>query len=152
MRVVMQPPPMMAAICAVFPEAATRACLFAWGDTIYNPKRAEISAELFAHEAVHGARQRSGVFGTVEEWWDKYLDSPAFRLAEEVEAHRAEYEAILDRIGRGRNERRRALNYVGLRLIAPLYRWERKISLHAAKRFIAPVDCEPSVAKGRATM
>lgn len=86
MKVVVAPPPMFDEIDAVF-HVKGKPVIFAWGDTIYAPQGGPVSEALQAHEAVHGARQSNDIEG----WWRRYMTDPAFRLAEEIPAHRAEY-------------------------------------------------------------
>lgn len=61
--------------------------IFAFGDRIYNPSGGTLTAALQAHEAVHARQQ--GRCPWI--WWFRYLLSPRFRLAQELEAHRAEW-------------------------------------------------------------
>ncbi len=90
--------------------------IYAWGTTIYNPSNFDIPPQLMAHEAVHGQRQGSDIVG----WWRRYIDDVAFRLAEEIPAHRAEYLALVG--GQpNRQQRRQALKKTAKRLAAPLY-------------------------------
>lgn len=113
-------PPMFAEIDAAFHVAGKRV-IFAFGDTIYNPEGVHISEELMAHEAVHGERQ-AGVGLAV--WWRRYIaDDPAFRLAEEIPAHQAEYAKFceINTKGNARNGRRLALHHIAKRLASPLY-------------------------------
>ncbi len=116
MRVVFDRPPMFAEINAKF-HIAGKPVIFSWGDLIYNPMRVYIPPHLMVHEAMHGQRQRQR---GVEQWWRDYIDSPAFRLDEEVLAHQAEYVALL-RGDSNRRARRGALKRVTKRLSGPLY-------------------------------
>jgi hypothetical protein len=58
-KVIQQRPPMFLEIAAAFPDAYSKGVIFAWGDVIYNPSGTHIQRELFAHEAVHGERQKA---------------------------------------------------------------------------------------------
>lgn len=89
MRIVVARPPNYAAIVAVFPAAANPGVIFTYGDTIFNPTNAHISHELRAHEGIHGTRQ-TAARARIEDWWQHYLEDPAFRLGEELPAHQAE--------------------------------------------------------------
>lgn len=114
MRVVNEEPPNIAAIDKVF-NIRGKAVLYAYGDVIYNPLNYDIPPAVVEHERVHGARQ--SVIG-VEQWWEFYLDNPAFRLEEELLAHVCEYAHML----RGnRHARRAALKHVAFKLSSPLY-------------------------------
>lgn len=90
MRIVNQFPPNIDVIEAVFGKTR-KGALFCYGDIIYYPGGGQrISAELHVHEAVHTKQQGKDIEG----WWEKYLASPEFRLAEEIPAHQAEYKYI----------------------------------------------------------
>jgi len=108
-----------------------RNAIFCYGDIIYFPAGGELPPELIAHEEVHSRRQGDAV----EEWWDKYLASPEFRLAEEIPAHRAEYlEYIKTRPGLPRSRRRYVLKMIAKRLSGGLY--GKVITLDKAKKAI----------------
>lgn len=124
-------PPLFAEIDAKF-HIADKPILFAWGDTIYNPCGVPINPELHAHEAVHGARQLDYLARTdpgpwqgqtIEAWWREYIDNTNFRLAEEILAHRAEYQHYVmhNPNGRVRNNRRMVLDHIARKLSSPLY-------------------------------
>ena len=116
MRIVFDRPPMYDAINAKF-HIAGKQVIFAWGNIIYNPARFHIPSQLVAHEEAHGARQ----IGDIEGWWERYIDDPAFRLAEEVVAHVAEYQYLVGRGAGNRQARRSALRQTAKRLASPLY-------------------------------
>jgi hypothetical protein len=88
-----------------------KSVIFAYGSAIYNPSRVPIPPELERHEQVHLTRQG----GDPEAWWDKYIADPAFRLAEEIPAHAAEYQATLA------HYRTQALDDIATKLASPLY-------------------------------
>lgn len=115
-----QYPPLFDEIKAVFPAADNVGVLFSWQDRIYWPKPngADISAALYAHEAVHGRRQAEYVDG-VEGWWRRYLVDKDFRFEEEILAHKAEYAEFCR--NSVRNQRRMYLHSVASRLASALY-------------------------------
>lgn len=130
MRVIRDRPPLFDEIDAKF-KVRGLPVLFAWGSIIYVPSGSlEVFPHLMAHEEVHGGRQGNSE-GAILAWWRLYLDDPKFRLAEEILAHRAEYEHLL-RNGGGRQQRRRHLAVTAARLAAPLY--GRLISVAEAKK------------------
>ena len=112
-------PPLFAEIAAAFNLAGRRGIIYAWGDCIYAPDGGPFSAELRAHEAVHGQRQGTDVEG----WWRRYIADPTFRRDEEIPAHIAEYQEFCrnNRNGPVRNSRRLYLHHVASRLASPLY-------------------------------
>ena len=117
MRIVFERPPMFDEIDAKF-RIAGKPILFSWGELLYNPMRISVPAHLIVHEEMHGWRQGQCV--SIEAWWKRYIDSPSFRLEEEILAHQAEYRSLLRR-GGNRNARRRHLKQTARRLAAPLY-------------------------------
>jgi hypothetical protein len=63
--------------------------IFTYGDTIYCKK--DLDAEMKVHEATHVKQQQD--MGA-EVWWDMYINDPAFRLTQEVEAYRNQYKFL----------------------------------------------------------
>lgn len=131
MKIAIARPPNWDEILKVFPVAG-KAVIFTFGDTIYNPEGILIGPALVAHEACHSVRQAKHP-GKADAWWQTYLEDPAFRLAEEVPAHHAEYRNYISR-QRDRNEHAKYLHNVALRLSGPLY--GGITSLNQAKRLI----------------
>lgn len=133
MKIVQALPPLIDEIDAVF-DVRDKPVLFAWGDTIFNPKGVTVPPELMAHEAVHGERQGADVEG----WWRKYLADPYFVLGEELPAHVAEFRSLCDqhrsKWQSERNMRRTFAAHVGRRLAAPLY--GKLITPDKAKRYL----------------
>jgi hypothetical protein len=109
-------PPNYVEIVAVFPGAALPGVIFAYGDRIYAPGGRTPSPALQAHEQVHCERQGA----RPEHWWGLYLTDPAFRLEEELLAHRAEYRAYCARHV-NRVKQAQALADIAAKLSAPLY-------------------------------
>jgi len=135
-RVVYSAPPMIDEIDAVF-GVKGKPIIFAWGDRIYNPMAVDVRPELLAHERVHGDRQKLlhvDLATAVEIWWRRYLFDRDWRLAEEIPAHRAEYDRLVEIHGNNRNVRRQCLAHVALKLAAPLY--GKLITVTAAKKAI----------------
>ena len=107
-------PPNIEDIRAVLPVSDRN--IFAYDGKIYNPGGGEITKELVAHEKVHFAQQ-----GKLSDlWWEKFLEDPAFRLAQEMPAHRAEYVEYC-RTNFDRNRRVVFLRILGKRLADPMY-------------------------------
>lgn len=61
--------------------------IFTYGDTIYSLN--DLSFGLIAHEITHVFQQTE--MGA-EKWWDKYFKDKDFRLSQEVEAYRRQYQ------------------------------------------------------------
>lgn len=130
MNIIVGRPPNYEQILAVFPKAARMDVIFTYGWTIYSPGGPHVSDALIEHERVHAKRQNDA--GVVV-WWDKYLVDPAFRLAEELPAHRAEYQWHKHH-SRDRNLIARHLHAIASRLAGPLY--NNVIGLGQAKKLI----------------
>lgn len=62
--------------------------IFCYGNTIYNPSGRDIPPDQEFHEEIHGKKQLE--IG-VDNWWFLYLEDPAFRLSEELEAYGEQY-------------------------------------------------------------
>lgn len=138
-RIEFTEPPLIDKIAAAFPNRG-RGVFYSWGDVIFNPDRANISAALRDHESVHGERQVA-FEGGASAWWMRYIADPAFRLAEEIPAHRAEWlwhcaQPGSDRAFAGwRSGRQYHLHFIASRLAGPLY--GGLISLAQARRAIS---------------
>jgi len=119
MEIVKQRPPNFSEIAKVFKGAWAPGVIFAYNNKIYNPSGFDLSPALIAHESVHCERQ-----GMTEEeclvWWNHYLTSKDFRYHEELLAHRAEYNRMLEDANNFK-KRQLALKIVSKKLAAPLY-------------------------------
>ena len=111
-------PPNFNKIISVFPAGSKSNTIFAYSPFIYVSGKPKLSPALNVHENVHISRQESYT-GGAEAWWDRYLVDKNFRLEEELLAHCAEYEYLIQ-FG-SRDERRSALKNVAARLSGPLY-------------------------------
>lgn len=115
-QVIQDFPPIYDEIEAAFPHVKfNKAVLYCWGRIIYNPTGADIAPQLYAHEGVHCAQQGDDIKG----WWRRYIDEEVFRFAQEVVAHKVEYQYLAE--NGNRNQRRMALKHVANRLASPLY-------------------------------
>lgn len=135
MRIVVAYPPMIKEIDAKF-HVRNKRVIYSWGDVIYNPMASNIRPELIKHEEVHGYSQRQTE--SVEEWWERYIASSSFRLKEEIPAHRAELEYLMEQ-ALNRHAKRGALKHVAKRLAAPLY--GRMTTTAEARRILRRESC-----------
>lgn len=117
MRVVDAYPPNIEKICAHFPLAGRKGVIFTYGDVIYAPHGVKVIPAIKAHELAHSRRQEA--FGGPEYWWDRYIADVAFRYAEELLGHQAEYRWF--RNNRPGFQAREALMRAAERLASPLY-------------------------------
>ena len=69
--------------------------VFAYGGKIYNPGYGGLDDSIIAHEMVHFEQQGDDVDG----WWEKYFTDPAFRLSQEVEAYKVQFQVLKKTIG-----------------------------------------------------
>ena len=111
-------PPIYPKLVETFRIHERRDVVFSFGPKLYNPYGTYIPDAIIVHEAIHGARQGKGV-NDVNGWWSRYMVDPAFRLVEEIHAHRAECRWLLEHNDRRR--RRAAIKQVAAKLAAPLY-------------------------------
>ena len=126
------PPQMlMEKIDRAFPEARKPGVIFTYGEKIYNPSLVKLTHELLGHELVHVLQQREQ---GPDHWWDVYIHNPAFRIAEELEAHQMEYQVMQLVSKYSRPFRRLAARSMAKRLSGPLY--GRRISFNDALKGI----------------
>lgn len=124
-------PPNFLKLVAAFPAAKKSSTIFTYAPDIYVSGKPELSPALNVHEHVHLVRQQSYTGGP-EAWWDRYIVDRIFRLEEELVAHIAEYQHLIE-FG-SRDERRKALKVVARRLSSTLY--NLNISTKQAERLI----------------
>lgn len=96
MKIVEDYPPNYKEIIEAIPGAKQSGIVFTYGDTCYNPSKSVIEDHLEAHEMVHVEQQKNGA----DEWWAEYLKNPKFRLEQEIEAYRVQYQTVLKKYGR----------------------------------------------------
>lgn len=89
--------------------------VFTFGDILYNPSGDTIPDHLLVHEQVHTKQQGLDVSG----WWNRYLADNQFRLQQEVEAYRAQYQFALQNLNR--IYRRLLLKKIAKDLSGPMY-------------------------------
>ena len=124
-----QPPPNIKAIEKRFGfmRAST---IFTYAPYVYVPSGVKLTKSLEAHERVHLKQQGK----KPQWWWERYLVDDDFRLAQEVEAHRAEWRVLAVGV-RDRNQISRRLGLLAERLSSPLY--GGLVTMGAARRLIS---------------
>lgn len=105
-------PPNYSEILKHFDIKDRKTIVFTFGDTLHNPGGGNISPDLMAHEETHQRQQGK----SPEDWWEKYLADPDFRLAQELAAYRVQYRAIV-----GRPQKRAVLQKISKDLSGPMY-------------------------------
>ncbi len=97
--------------------------LFAWGDRVYNPggkvRADEITSDVVVHERIH-LEQQGHDYIKANEWWDKFITDPQFRLDQELEAYRAQYQYLCT-IFKDRNKRNQIVTLMAKALASPMY-------------------------------
>lgn len=83
-------PPNYEEICRIITPPSN--AIFAWYDTIYQPNKEEIPADIAYHESIHCQRQKK--YPLPEIWWTKWIHSKEFRQEEEVIAFAAQLKFI----------------------------------------------------------
>lgn len=62
--------------------------VFVYGDTCYCPDGRHLQVDVAEHELVHVRQQGDDPAG----WWEKFFTDPEFRLNQELEAYRRQYQ------------------------------------------------------------
>lgn len=115
-KVVKAFPPNWNELAKVFPIKGRPGIIYAYGPRIYNPSGVALNPWILAHEEEHCKRQNEiGVCS----WWQRYADSVRFRLAEEVIAHKVEWQTVQDAMPY--KDASRYLEQMITRLSSPLY-------------------------------
>jgi len=110
-------PPNYKEIIKHFPVVEKRrGVIFTYGNTLYAPGAGKISDDLMIHEETHKLQQRK--IGK-KQWWTKYFKDSDFRLSQELEAYRNQYNYIKDHYGR--QQRRNMLRIIAGDLSSPIY-------------------------------
>lgn len=137
MKVIQAKPPMFEEINATF-NIEGKKVFFTWGDTIFNPSGEVLPPSIIVHEEVHMKQQGDHP----NQWWIRYCADKAFRLDQELEAHRAEFQFLcriqsdIDKPVKGyRSLREFYLIKIAQKLASPIY--NNMITISAAKRAIA---------------
>lgn len=99
-----------------FPGFEKHQPIFCYGDTIYNPFDREVTPDLVAHEAIHSKQQGNNP----EFWYSRYFREPRFRLEQEVEAYKTQYQ-IVKKHSKDRELNSWFLHQLSLDLASPLY-------------------------------
>lgn len=116
MKIVVDYPPNYETICKHFKIKNMLGIVFTYGDTLYSPHSKDIDAHLMTHEMVHEKQQAA--IG-VEAWWAKYYENSEFRLQQELEAYRQQYQFIREH--HNREFRKRVLKQISADLAGPIY-------------------------------
>lgn len=117
MKILVEDPPFnIRALCEeVFDLSGLQPC-WTFADTLYNPHNGRIDKALFAHEGTHSIQQGD----TPVKWWMQYLEDPAFRFAQELEAYRVQYKVLQEEL-KDRNALYRALVAIASDLSGKMY-------------------------------
>ncbi len=89
MQIIVNYPPNIDKIDNAF-NARGKPVVFTYGNIIFNPLDGEVTRDLLKHEETHMKQQGSDIEG----WWDRYIKDKDFRLKQELEAYRNQYNFI----------------------------------------------------------
>lgn len=93
------PPPCYAEAVKAFGVDFDKGVVFTYGDTIHLRHPELLTQDLIVHECTHIKQQAE--IGGPEKWWDLYIKNKNFRLHQELEAYKNQYQYVL------RNENKR---------------------------------------------
>lgn len=100
-----------------FKEITKSTTIMVWGNTSYGANK--LSADLIKHELTHIKQQRgSKLYGLW--WWFKYVVSVKFRLSQEIEAYRNQYQCFCRNV-RNESQRREFLELKARDLSGEMY-------------------------------
>lgn len=91
--------------------------VFTYGDTIHS--KDPIPRDLMVHELTH-VRQQREIEGGADAWWEKYLSDDEFRLSQELEAYRKQYQWVKNNV-KDRNQQAKDLQFFAQCLSGPMY-------------------------------
>ncbi len=117
MTVIFKYPPNYAEICKALPGVKlNQGVVFTYGEDVYVPNGKPLVDHVSVHEAIHIVQQRQR---GRDSWWEWYLMDPKFRLREEVEAYRNQWEFLKNNYSR--SDRRKILKKLAHSLCGPIY-------------------------------
>lgn len=117
MKILHTHPPNIKTIMKKFPDVATMpGVVYTHGDTIYNPSGNDLPDHLIHHEQVHIRQQ---ALTNPRQWWGQYISDENFRLEQELEAYREQYDFI--KIHYNREQRRALLDKLATDLSGSMY-------------------------------
>lgn len=115
MKTVKGYPPNIDQINDVLHTIGKRDIIYTYGDICYMPSGGTLTPDLEAHESTHTRQQA----GDPEGWWDRYLTDEKFRLEQEVQAYRVQYNWFVEH--GNRKQRRAMLQLFAKTLASPMY-------------------------------
>jgi hypothetical protein len=122
MKVINEKPPIWADIKKAF-DFDERTTIFTYKDAIWNPAGFHVTDDLQVHETVHqfqqAAMKKWYANGSIL-WWNRYLRDKEFRLEQELQAYRAQYQFVRTRV-KNREELVRHLSNMAYALSSPMY-------------------------------
>jgi hypothetical protein len=114
MKIIISYPPNYKEITAVL--TPNPRAIFTYGSSIYNPSGSHVTKDLIAHEEVHERQQN----GDPKTWWKRYLSEPQFRLQQETEAYKRQYQYLCS-TNTNRNYQFQILQALAMILASPMY-------------------------------
>ena len=120
LKIINKEPPMLDEIMKAFPEVDLSMTVFTFGSELYNPSGSYVSDDLMAHEEVH-EYQQACMTGGPTEWWKRYIDDRDFRLAQELEAYKRQFDFSCRKITDRNKQAVHLMKYARI-LAHPMYR------------------------------
>lgn len=115
MEIIVDFPPNYKQIVAAIPGVKDKkTAVFTYDGKLYNPGNGHLPPELKAHEEHHVKQQVD-----TDKWWNRYLHDTDFRLEQELECYRVQYQYAVEHCSR--EYRRDLLNFISKALAGPLY-------------------------------
>jgi len=102
-----------------------------YGNTIHQSFGEAMDEDLLVHEIVH-IKQHAAYPGGPAAWWERYLDDQDFRLSQEIEAYRKQYEWSKEHLNS--KTRKDILNHCAATLSSHLY--GNMVTYEEAKKLI----------------
>jgi hypothetical protein len=91
MKISNEKPPIYDRLVEAFGIDWNDGIVITYGDTLHTKEGNNIPRDLVVHERTHTRQQKA--FG-IEDWWKYYIANPDFRMKQEAEAYRNQWQFI----------------------------------------------------------
>lgn len=121
MRIVNYPPPANIYDRAVkeFGVNFEGGTIFTYGEDVHTAH--PLTPDLILHESIH-VKQQALYPGGPDAWWEEYFANPEFRLAQEVEAYKTQFQFICKTNGiKAKQQRWEVARVLANQLASPMY-------------------------------
>lgn len=107
MKILIEKPPIYDEALRTFNLNPDDSIVFTYGDTLYNPNNAKITADLIRHEETHMEQQQYDR-SVANVWYQRYFADANFRMEQEIEAYGEQYKFICQTV-KDKNKRSKYL-------------------------------------------